>query len=558
MNGKQNTLKELVKILEKGSTLGFDFSELISKLNKLESSISDDIIKIVLLSCFSDGKTSTIAGLIGNVDDTMNIDADESSDSINVYETEIFGRDYQIVDTPGLFGTKEKEIDGKNIKFSEITERYISEAHIILYLCDAVTPLKDSHSDFIRKLMRDFNKINSTIFVINKLDQAGFDMLDEEDILAGCRIKKANLIQRLKDTINLTSEEESSLNIVCISADPKGKGISKWLETPEKYVERSHISNLKDTISDVLKHSNKEELQLEAINATIVDTANNVSLALANTVQVIHSSLVSIKDIQKNMMMDFNLLGQDLQRNKTELENRLAELRLKHKTLVRSADMSNISNIIDDYIGTSDGKIDYWVIKREINKAVRECTEANLCLLDSRMDNFEKDGKVQDGVIKELAGCVSNALSKVNISGETVKRIRDVVAKNHKFKPWGAIKLGAKVTKGLQYAGKGISAGLEIWEFYKTFRDQKKLAELKNTLSEGIDELIKEVYALIDSEEEYYEVFAPSYISIREELESRNEVIIALETKEKALGDYENTLKDWVSSQVKDVEYQKI
>ena len=171
---------------------------------------------------------------------------------------------------------------------------------------------------------------------------------------------------------------------------------------------------------------------------------------------------------------------------------------------------------------------------------------------------FEKDGKVQDGVIKELAGCVSNALSKVNISGETVKRIRDVVAKNHKFKPWGAIKLGAKVTKGLQYAGKGITAGLEIWEFYKTFRDQKKLAELKNTLSEGIDELIKDVYALIDSEEEYYEVFAPSYISIREELESRNEVIIALETKEKALGDYENTLKDWVSSQVKDVEYQKI
>lgn len=67
-----------------------------------------------------------------------------------------------------MFGTKEREINGQNIKFSEITERYISEAHIIIYVCDAVVPLKDSHVEIIRRIMRDYHKLDNTILLLTK------------------------------------------------------------------------------------------------------------------------------------------------------------------------------------------------------------------------------------------------------------------------------------------------------------------------------------------------------------------------------------------------------
>ena len=91
---------------------------------------------------------------------------------LKVYRPLGLKQGFEIIDTPGLFGTKEKEIDGKDVRFSEITERYLSQAHIILYLTGAVVPIKDSHSEVLKHILRDLNKLDSTIFVINKMDEA--------------------------------------------------------------------------------------------------------------------------------------------------------------------------------------------------------------------------------------------------------------------------------------------------------------------------------------------------------------------------------------------------
>ena len=128
----------LEAILRQGEHYGLDFKELIRKIDRVKSSLSDSRIRIVLLSSFSEGKTTTVAGLIGRIESNMKIDNDESSDEIVVYRPNGKADDFEFVDTPGLFGKKEKEIDGKNVRFSEITERYLSEAQIILYVCDAV------------------------------------------------------------------------------------------------------------------------------------------------------------------------------------------------------------------------------------------------------------------------------------------------------------------------------------------------------------------------------------------------------------------------------------
>lgn len=219
LSKRVSKLTSLKRLLESGLGNIPELQTYIDKINSIISNVNDGEISIVLLGSFSDGKTSAIAGLLGRLEDNMKIDNDESSDELTVYRPKDLKKGFKIVDTPGLFGTKEKEINGKDVKFSQITERYISEAQIIIYVCDAVVPLKDSHVEIISRIMRNYHKLDNTIFAINKMDEAGYDLLDTDDFSRGCEIKKANLISRLRSTINLTPDEEKRLHIVCIAAD---------------------------------------------------------------------------------------------------------------------------------------------------------------------------------------------------------------------------------------------------------------------------------------------------------------------------------------------------
>lgn len=181
LKGLDGKFDVIDKLVDQGIALGLDLSDVKSKIQSIKSMVNDGIIRIVLLGSFSDGKTTAVAGLLGRLDDSMKIDSDESSDELTVYRPDGLKEGFEIVDTPGLFGSKEKEVDGRMVKFSKITEKYISEAHIVIYVCDAVNPLKDSHVPIIKKVLRDFGKLDSTIFVINKMDEAGYDMTDESD-----------------------------------------------------------------------------------------------------------------------------------------------------------------------------------------------------------------------------------------------------------------------------------------------------------------------------------------------------------------------------------------
>ena len=105
-------LKQLKSIVEQGQELGLELSDVAEKINSAIRSAQAGKTRIVMLGSFSDGKTSAVAGMLGKLHDSMKIDVAESSDEITVYHLDSLGHDYEIVDTPGLFGTKEKEIDG--------------------------------------------------------------------------------------------------------------------------------------------------------------------------------------------------------------------------------------------------------------------------------------------------------------------------------------------------------------------------------------------------------------------------------------------------------------
>jgi hypothetical protein len=102
METSKNKLNEFQSIIVKGKSLGLNMTDISEKFENAILKSKDDIIRIVLLGAFSDGKTSAIAGLLGQVIYSMKIDIDESSDELEIYRPKGLKQGYEIVDTPGL------------------------------------------------------------------------------------------------------------------------------------------------------------------------------------------------------------------------------------------------------------------------------------------------------------------------------------------------------------------------------------------------------------------------------------------------------------------------
>ena len=183
-------LKQLKNIMVKLEEVGIDSADTLQKIEHAIHNVQDDTLRIALLGAFSDGKTSVIAGWLGQVMGNMIIDSDESSNELAFYRPDNLPEKCEIVDTPGLFGDKERQDDrGNTIQYSDLTRRYISEAHLIFYVVDAVNPLKESHKETVQWILRDLNKLSSTIFIINKMDAVA-DLRDDEEFEERSKIKK--------------------------------------------------------------------------------------------------------------------------------------------------------------------------------------------------------------------------------------------------------------------------------------------------------------------------------------------------------------------------------
>lgn len=547
----------LRKILDDGVNMGMDLSPIISKLESVTKSIDDGIIRIVLLGSFSDGKTSAIAGLLGRLDSTMKIDQDESSDELTIYRPNDLKEGFEIVDTPGLFGTKEKELDGHNVKFSDITKKYISEAHIILYVCGAVNPLKESHSEIIRKITREYNKLDSMVFVINKMDEAGFNPKNENSFNNGASIKKQFLINRLRDCIGLTPEEEAKLCVVCIAADPKRKGMPYWFERMDDYLALSRIPNLRKAIDGVIEQNNSDKLKDSAFQASVKEMVCSVYQVVGSVNKPVEKALVKVEDSMQDLKLDCKSLKDELFSSRKETNKKLDDYKKYLITEINGASLETIRNVIEDKLGVEDGKITFYVFKRDIDLILKECFENNSSNLTTSTIKFEKSYNWQETILKDALGKGAEALGKVKIDASKVKAIRDVVAKNYKFKPHEAKILGEKATKGLGRVGVAISVLTEVWDWYSAYRDSKKLEEIKQNIKDSINHSFSELFELL-SDDKYLETFAPSYIELCKLLEERNKEVEELRNKLSALTDYKSRIKNWYGEDIDDVEYEEI
>lgn len=555
---QQKKMQELDIILQEGEKLGLNLQEVYKKVAHVQETISDEKIKIVLLSSFSDGKTTIIAALNEQIEDNMKIDSDESSDEIIVYHPQGLAKDFEIMDTPGLFGSKEKEVEGEAIRFSEITERFISEAHIILYVCDAVTPLKESHASFIEKVMRQYNKLPSTIFVINKMDEAGYDLLDEKDFQRGVAIKTENLVKRLKDTIDLTDAEAEELNIVCIAADPKGKGLTKWFERLEDYKKRSHIDDLRACIDRIIDSCDKELLHKSVELATMTDIADMLSQNITAVSQSIGETIKERTIVINDSKSELALLKSDLNNARKLMSDRLNELKNGIFAELDAIAMEDLNSFIEQKIGVEENGISFYIFNNEVNQIIRECSEGNNVALHEHAQLI--DQKISSMKQFAIDGLKSGTkfIKNIKISGETVKAVRDVVCKSFKFKPWGAIKLASKVNKVMPAIGVIIDGAFAWYERKQDDKRRQEFEKNKKTIKDAINKTIANVFATFSDDEKYIQNYAPSYEHIKQEIESMvSDNNRMLENQEK-LDQYNTRIINWLRNNAEDVEYEEV
>ena len=545
-------LNQLKQLIQDGEELGLDFSSLEKKINDYLLNLEGGTIKIVLLGSFSDGKTTVIAGLLGKLESNMKIDEDESSDELLIYHIEALGNQYEIVDTPGLFGTKEKEVDGVNVKFSELTEKYISEAHIVIYVCNSVNTLKDSHKGIIKKVLRDYNKLDSTIFVINKMDDVA-DTNDEDEYAEVSLIKRNTFIDRLKQVIGLTPDEEKELNIACIAANPKAKGLPAWFQKSDEYKERSHIGQLANCVSKVTESSDIATLQNNTNMAVAKDLAQAIAISISHKVTQLDTALIEVSSSVQDMENDLSIIKATLIQSKEVMTKRLNEYKkMLFNTIDNIESLRDMGSFLETEIGIEGDNLDFNVVIRQVNQIMSECAEKNNICINTKIIEFERIFEDQSKIINGAIKSGLQGMQKVN--GKMVLKARDIFFKSHKFKPWGAI----KVAKNLGAFAAFLGIVVDGWNLYKKYKNAQKLEKCKKDLKDALSNIFKQIFLEFDQDDIYFKNFAPSYLELEKAISQRKGEVEALKKNVSLLNGYKSRFQDWYDGDIEDAIFEEI
>ena len=515
--------------------MGIDISESIRKIESAKRIVQEDKISVVLVGAFSDGKTSVAAGWINEKLDNMKIATDESSDEILCYTPTTIPEGCQIVDTPGLFGDKVgADEDGGHILLSDITKKFISEANLILYVVAAKNPIKDSHKECIRWILKDLNKLSSTIFVINRMDDVA-DLTDEEDYSLQAKIKTENLRGKLLEC-GLNQSEAGKVRVACIRAAPNGQGIEVWNEHRDEYLRRSHLDALEKLTNSILQ-SSRESL----ITKTGCDILND---ELIKTIELIGEQERQIADIflpekresLRRNKKDLEALYKRLIRSKKDMKDALKALNKKKINAIRATSMESFKDVLEDEIGILPGKEGY-VLNEEINDIFIEYAEKysdwTMELGEKFQSEYNKQNEAMESLLKKGAFSASNGLKAAGQLGvgafkngifagrELLGKLGVVI----KFKPWQVTKMATFATKALPVIGAGIDLVTNIAENIAAGVRNRKFEKSKEDLKNGINDTFYEVMQMLNSDDSYIDQFAPSYRILEEQIRQDEEDI---------------------------------
>ncbi|MBC6947847.1 labile enterotoxin output A [Chloroflexi bacterium CFX2] len=471
-------LNELKAVVQQGELAGMPKdSKLEKKIQAALSSVSGDNMKVALIGGFSEGKTSIAAAWMERLDkSSMNISHQESSNAVKLYDV---ADDFVLIDTPGLFGFKEQVNDETHTieKYKDITKKYVSEAHLVLYVMNSTNPIKESHKEDLQWLFRTLNLLPRTVFVLSRFDEIA-DVEDEDDYDYNLDIKKNNVQGRLTDLINLSADEAKDLSIVAVAANPFNLGVDHWLQNLEEFKAVSHIHKLQQATSDKIQ-------QCGGYLALAKDMQNSViSDILVKQVPEAESNHSKISEqVERLNIMNVDLTTK-LTRTSRDIEDARAGLRdfaTKYfGDLIIQANGCNLETFSEFYereIG-SEGIIVGSRLQKEFNQR----TQSINFEMQKMHVNFNSEVDHFNITVKALGKQGVNHVLKSNlINNSTVLAARDGMVsiaktvgldlgKYLKFKPWGAINFAKSANGALVLLG----VALEVWDSWEKYKREEE------------------------------------------------------------------------------------
>ncbi|EJB42463.1 hypothetical protein HPHPA4_0950 [Helicobacter pylori Hp A-4] len=537
----QEILKKLLDFVHTGEKYGIKVEDsLKDKIRNAMENVAGQKLKVALVGGFSCGKTSIAAAWIDRLDKSMKIGHQESSDEVKIYDID---DEIELVDTPGLFGFKEKTTDsGKIERYKDITKKYISEAHLILYALNPSNPIKESHKDDLNWLFRTLNLLSRTIFVISRFDEEA-DIEDEEGYNKRFKIKKENIQNRLSDLISLSEKEKEGLSIVAVAANPYDLGVEHWLKHQEEFQKLSHIKTLQDATQKKIKENGGKLTIIEEAKKSVIQ-------------DVVYRQMPLAKKAQQGIKREMEYLNKMIEKRRKDLQNlnnEISQTRINLKEFITRY----FSDLILQVSGTSLETFNDFVIREIGDKGIN---------IDTRVQNeFERQTQ---GIVNEISKIETSfnadmgffekhagTLGKVGINflkqsgfinATNIKLARDgivAVAKFTgidlalKFKPWGAVNLAGNINKALPLIGLVI----EAWDSYNKYQKQQELEKAKEKIKSNFDGQKQEILALINDETRFKQACFPSVFELEETIQACEESV--KKTQECAQG-----LEKWIQT----------
>jgi hypothetical protein len=561
-----NGLKRLVQEL---GHIGLNITEDTKKIDQAIKYIENDVLRIALFGAFDDGKTSVIAGWLGHIVSGMKIETDESSDRLAVYRPDNLPYKCEIVDTPGLFGNKEYNDENDNpIPYGDITRKFISEAHLIFYVVDATNPLKESHKSTVKWVLRDLNKLSSTIFIINKMDEVA-DLRDLEDFGNQAKIKRENLLGKLLRFVDLSEEEKNKVNIVCISSNPNNRGLDFWLKKRDVYEERSRIKNLKQITNTILDRTARDVL----IKKTGYDVIKDV---VSHKILIAENEYAELDLYTQNMTSEIQRIDEDISTGKSgivsskeDLFNELNDLEKRLLGRIRSLSQNDIIEFLEDEIGYSNDDIGYK-LRLKIEQSCEKCFRQSNNIMKGIEASIERQLDSSESFINSISSSALNvsrkamgALSKMPVS--TIKAavfaarnaIKTITGTVIKFKPWEATKIATKISKWAGPIGAGIQVLADFIEMAQKKKIEKQLITTQTDIANMVKDHFKVIYDILSDNTKVFENFAPQIVEFEGILKQQKERLAEIQKKKALLVSIKDKfMRSYLSKNAFDAEYK--
>ncbi|PDW40793.1 labile enterotoxin output A [Helicobacter pylori] len=538
----QEILKKLLDFVHTGEEYGIEVEEsLKDKIRNAMENVADQKLKVALVGGFSEEKTSIAAAWIERLDkESMKIDHQKSSDAVKIYDID---NEIELVDTPGLFGFKEKITDsGKIEHYKDITKKYISEAHLILYALNPSNPIKESHKDNLNWLFRTLNLLSRTIFVISRFDEEA-DIEDEEDYNKRFKIKKENIQNRLNDLISLSEEEKESLIIVAVAANPFDLGVEHWLKYKEEFQKLSHIKALQDATQKKIKENGGKLTIIEETKKSVIQ-------------DVIYRQMPPAKQALQDINREMEYLNKTLEKRRKDLQNLNSEISQARINL-REFIIRYFSDLIRQVSGTSLETFNDFVIREIGDKGINIETKVQNEFERQTQGISNEMAKIETGFNADMSFFEKHAgaLGKIGIklleqsgfiNATSIKVARDgIVATGKfvgidlalKFKPWGAVNLAGSINKALPLIG----LAFEAWDSYNKYQKQQELEKTKRKMESHFNNQKQEILDLINDETRFKQTCFPMALELEKCIQACEENV--KKTQECAQG-----LEKWIQT----------